>query len=179
MEDDGEPTQGSEEVARIKELLEYLRNGSREAPGGDAWEPIATDLGPDDVGRLDLDGDNEISPWELERAQRLLERAEDHPVTNDLDDDAYPVYREDYRRQEWEFDAVDTNQDGIMDVDEYHAFLVETERIAVDRDTDGDRQISYDESGLSQGDFAPLDRDHSGSLKGWEIRRAVASGALE
>jgi hypothetical protein len=177
--DDSEAARGSENIARIKQLLEALRDGSRETPGGDPIEPDAADLSPEDVDRLDLDGDREISPWEQERARRLLQRAEHHPVRYDLGDGAYPVERGDYGRQEWEFDAVDTNQDDLMDADEFYTFLIETERISLFLDTDGDRHISRDESGLSQQDFAPLDIDDSGSLKAWEIRRAVALGILD
>jgi hypothetical protein len=174
--DDHEVEPGSEEVARIRQLLKALRGDSRETPG-DALD--AAELSPEDVDRLDLDGNREIDPWEQEQVQRLLERAELHPRSNDRGDGAYPVDREDYGREKWEFDAVDTNQDSLMDLDEYHAFLVETERVSVFFDTDGDRKISFDESGFSADDFAPLDRDDSGDLKGWEIRRAVAQGALD
>ena len=46
-------------------------------------------------------------------------------------------------------------------------------------DVDGNRKISRGESGLSAEEFSFLDLDDSGSLKAWEIRRAVALGALD
>jgi len=145
---------------------------------GDAIDVDGAGLNSDDVDLLDLDRDNAILPWELERARRLVERAEQHPVKNDLGDGAYPVARGDYRRPEWEFDAVDTNRDGLMDVGEYYSFLLLTERTTLRLDANGDRQISRDESGLSDDAFAPFDRDGSGFLMGWEMRRAIALGAL-
>jgi hypothetical protein len=174
--DDSEIAPGSEEVARIKQLLEAFRNGSPATPGA---ELDAADLSPEDMDRLDLNEDQEISSWEQERARRLLQRAERHPRKNDLEDGSYPVEREDYGGSDWEFDAVDSDQDDVMDVDEYHAFLVETEKLSLSLDTDGDQNISYEESGLSADDFAPLDRDESGDLRSWEIRRAFTLGAFD
>ncbi|MBW2289184.1 MAG: hypothetical protein JRG80_03525 [Deltaproteobacteria bacterium] len=174
--DDGEIAPGSEEVTHIKELLEVLRNDSWQTPGG---ELDTTDLSPEDIDRLDLDEDREISDWEQEQALRLLERAENHPLKNDRNDRSYPVERENYRGRDSDFDAVDTNEDDVMDADEYHAFLVDAERLSVFLDTDGDRHISHEESGLSADDFAPLDRDDSGDLRPWEIRRAFALGAFD
>jgi hypothetical protein len=174
--DDSEIAPGSEEVTHIKQLLEALRNDTREAPGG---ELDTTDLSPEDIDRLDLDEDRKISPWEQEQAQRLLQRAENHPLKNDRNDRSYPVEREDYRGRDSDFDTADTNQDDVLDADEYHAFLVDAERLSVFLDTNGDRNISHEESGLSADDFAPLDRDDSGDLRPWEIRRAFALGAFD
>jgi hypothetical protein len=177
--DDREVAEGSEDIARIKQLLAALHDVSRGTSGADPTEPIAAELRPEDVDLLDLDGDREITPWELERVKRLLERAEHHPLRYDLDDGAYPVERHEYGREEWEFDAVDTNEDDLMDADEFHSFLIESERISLLLDADGDRQISRSESGLSEEDFASFDPDDSGALKAWEIRRAVALGAFD
>lgn len=176
----GEQGQGAEhtEFGRFKRQLAALRAFSKETVRGDAIDVDGAGLNSDDVDLLDLDQDNAILPWELERARRLVERAEQHPIKNDLGDGAYPVARGDYRRPEWEFDAVDTNRDGLMDVGEYYSFLLLTERTILRLDADGDQQISRDESGLSDDAFAPLDRDGSGFLMGWEMRRAMALGAL-
>ena len=86
--DDREGAHGSEEFGRFKQKLVALRDSVRETPGGDPIEPDAAGLNPEDVDRLDLDGDWAISPWELERARRLVERAERHPVKNDVGDGA-------------------------------------------------------------------------------------------
>jgi hypothetical protein len=51
--DDREVEPGSEEVARIRQLLKALRGDSRETPG-DALD--ASELSPEDVDRLDLEG---------------------------------------------------------------------------------------------------------------------------
>jgi hypothetical protein len=167
------------EFGNFKRRLASSRAFSRETARGDTIDVDAAGLSPDDVDRLDLDQDNAILAWELERARRRVERAEHHPVKNDLGDGEYPVERGDYRRPEWEFDTVDTNRDGLMAVDEYYSFLVITEKTTLRLDIDGDQRISRDEAGLSNDEFAPLDRDGSGSLKAWEIRRAVAQGALD
>lgn len=176
----GEQGRGAEHTGfgRFKRQLAALSAFSKETVRGDAIDVDGAGLNSDDVDLLDLDRDNAILPWELERARRLVERAEQHPVKNDLGDGAYPVARGDYRRPEWEFDAVDTNRDGLMDVGEYYSFLLLTERTTLRLDANGDRQISRDESGLSDDAFAPLDRDGSGFLMGWEMRRAIALGAL-
>jgi len=176
--DDNDGALGSEDFDRFKKRVDALRDSSQETPGGDPIERDAAGLNPEDVDRLDLDGDRLISPWEIERARRLLERVAFHPVRNDLGDGAFPVERGEYRRPEWEFDAVDTNRDGRMDVDEYYSFLFDAERISIHLDADRDGHISRDESGLSEQNFAPLDRDDSGFLMPWEIRKAVAQGAL-
>ncbi len=177
--DDSEGAGGREDFVRFKQLLGELIDSSEETPGDDPIEPDAAGLYPEDVDRLDLDGDRMISPWQIERARRRLERAEFHPVRNDLGDGAFPVERGEYRRPEWEFDAVDANGDGLIDVEEYSEFLVDVDEISLHLDADGDRQISRYESGLSEDEFAPLDLDDSGSLKPWEIQRAVALGALD
>ena len=177
--DDSEGAHGSEEFGRFKQKLGALRDIARETPGDDPIEPDAAGLSPEDVDRLDLDGDEAISPWELERSQRLVERAERHPVKNDVYDGAYPVERGDYARPEWEFDAIDTNRDDLMDVEEYYSFLFEAERTSHLLDTNGDGYISPDESGLAEAEFAPLDRDGSGFLMPWEMRQGVALGAFD
>ena len=177
--DDSEGAGGSEDFVRFKQLLGELIDSSQETPGDQPIEPDAAGLYPEDVDRLDLDGDRMISPWEIERARRRLKRVAFHPVKNDLGDGAFPVERGQYRRPEWEFDAVDTNRDGHMDADEYYSFLVDVDEISFHLDADGDRQISRNESGLTEDEFATLDTDDSGSLKPWEIQRAVALGALD
>ena len=177
--DDSEGAGGSEDFVRFKQLLGELIDSFQETPGDDPIEPDAAGLYPEDVDRLDLDGDRMISPWEIERARRRLERAEFHPVRNDLGDGAFPVERGEYRRPEWEFDAVDANGDGLIDVEEYYEFLVDVDEISLHLDADGDRQISRYESGLTEDEFATLNLDDSGSLQPWEIHRAVLLGALD
>ncbi len=177
--DDSEGAGGSEDFVRFEQLLGELIDSSQETPGGDPIGPDAAGLYPEDVDRLDLDGDRMISPWEIERARRRLERVEFYPVRNDLGDGAYPVERGEYRRPEWEFDAVDTNGDGLIEVEEYYEFLVDVDEISLHLDADGDRQISRYESRLSEDEFASLDLDDSGSLQRWEMRRAVALGAFD
>ncbi len=176
--DDNDGALGSEDFDRFKQLVDALSDSSQGTPGGDPIELDAARLHPEDVDRLDLDGDRLISPWEIERARQRFERAEFHPVKNDLGDGEYPVERGEYRRPEEEFDAVDTNGDREIDAPEYYEFLREIDLITVALDVDGDGNISRDESGLSKSDFAPLDRDNNGHLKPWEIRLAVALGAL-
>ena len=176
--DDSEGVRGSDDPARLDRLRKLL-DSAKEAPEGDPIEPDAADLTPEEVDDLDLDGDQEVQPWEIERARRRLERAELHPLKNDLGDGEYPIERGEYRRLESEFDAVDTNGDDLIEVDEYYEFLGEVDQITLLLDRNGDREISRDESRLSEGEFAPLDLDDSGSLKPWEIRRAVALGALD
>jgi len=167
------------ESGRFKQQLTSLLALSKEAVSGYAIDVDGAGLSSDDVDRLDIDGDNAVLPWELERAGQLVQRAEYHAAINDLGDGEYPVERGDYRRPEREFDSIDTNRDGLMDIDEYHSFLVVTERTTNRLDADGDHMISRDESGLSGNEFAPLDRDDSGSLKAWEMRRAIAHGAFD
>jgi hypothetical protein len=128
---------------------------------------------------VDLDRDRDISSSELARAQGLAERAENYPKKNDRGDGEYPVERREYRREEWKFDAIDTNQDDLIDVNEYHSFLLDTETLVLQLDANGNQRISYDESGLPEGEFMALDVDDSGSLERPEMRRAVASGALD
>lgn len=176
--DDNDAALGSEDFDRFKQLVDALSDSSGETPGGDPIERDAARLHPGDVDRLDLDGDRVISPWEIERARQRLARVEFHPVKNDLGDGEYPVERGEYRRPEEEFDAVDTNGDDEFGPREYYELLLEVDLITVALDVDGDGNISRDESGLSKSDFAPLDRDHSGHLKPWEIRLAVLQGAL-
>jgi hypothetical protein len=169
----------SEDFDRFKQLVDALSDSSQGTPGGDPIERDPALLHPEDVERLDLDGDRAISPWEIERARLRLARAENHPVKNDLGDGEYPVERGEYGRPEVEFDEVDTNGDDVFDVGEYYEFLRDMDLIIVALDVDGDGNISRDESGLSESDFAPLDRDKNGHLKPWEIRLAVARGALD
>lgn len=166
------------EFGRFKRQLAALRAFSQETVRGDAIDVDGAGLNSDDVDRFDLDRDNAVLPWEVERARRLVERAERHPIKNDLGDGEYPVERGDYKRPEREFDTIDTNRDGLMDIDEYYSFLLVTERTTNRLDADGNGLISRDESGLSDNAFAPLDRDGSGFLMGWEMRRAIALGAL-
>ncbi len=168
----------SGEFGQFKQLVDSMRAFFEENPRGSPIDADAAGLFADDVDRLDFDEDGAISPRELGRARRLVERAEHHPVRNDRDDGVYPVERDGYRRPDWEFDTIDTNRDGLMDVDEYYSFLVDTERISFRLDRDGDGEISRYESGLTDDDFALLDFNDSGSLKPGEMRRAVAQGAL-
>jgi hypothetical protein len=176
--DDEEAARRGEEFDRFKQLVEGLRDSSQRTPGGDPIETDAARLDPEDADRLDLDGDGAISPGEIERARRRLERAELHPEKNDRGDAAYPIGREEYARSKEEFDAVDTNRDDVFDVGEYYDFLVHVDRITLGLDRDGNRAISLDESRLSEYEFAPLDVDDSGDLAPWEMRRAVALEAL-
>jgi len=177
--DDNDSALDSEDFDRFKELVDALRDSSRGTPGGDPIERDAAGLYPEDVNRIDLDGDGVISPWEIERARQRLGRVEFHPVRNDLGDGEYPVERGEYRRPEEEFDAIDANGDDEFDAREYHDFLLEVDLITDDLDVDGDGNISRDESGLPESDFAALDRDDSGHLKPWEIYHAVILGALD
>jgi hypothetical protein len=175
--DTREPERGREGIDRIEKLLEALRAGSR--PGGEPFELDTLDLHPDDLARLDLDQDSELAPWELIRAEQLIDLTDHYPVRGDLHDDSYPMERRDYNREEWEFDAVDANRDDRIDADEYHALVVEAEKVSRRLDSDGDRYIDRSESGLSENEFEPLDFNDSGTLKDYEIRRAVALGVLE
>ena len=167
------------EFNRFKQTLVALSVVSQETVTGDPIDADRAGLDSDDVDRLDLDRDHAILSWELETVQRLVEQAERFPVKNDLLDGAYPVERGDYRRPEWEFDTVDTNRDDRIDVEEYYSFILDAEKTSLLLDANGDRRISRDESGLSEDGFAPLDRDGSGFLKTWEIRRAIARGELD
>jgi hypothetical protein len=175
---DDRGTHGSERFEQLKRLVETLRKSSQMAPGDDLSESDAPYLNSDDLDRLDVDQDHEVSPWEVNKDKQRIKRAGNHPLMNDLGDGAYPVDRGEYRRPDEEFDSIDTDGDDELDVDEYYAFLVDVDRITFDLDVNGDRSISRDESGLSEGDFAPLDRDDSGELQPWEIRRAIALKAL-
>lgn len=177
--DDNDAALGSEDFDRFKQLVDALSDSSGETPGGDPIERDAAGLHPEDVDRLDLDGDGVISPWEIERARQRLERVEFHPVKNDMGDGEYPVERGEYRRPEEEFNPVDTNGDDKFGPREYYEFLLKIDLITVALDANGDGNISRAESGLPESDFAPLDRDHSGHLKPWEIRLAVALGAWD
>ena len=168
----------SGEFGQFKQLVDSMRAFFEENPRGSPIDADAAGLFADDVDRLDFDEDGAISPRELGRARRLVERAEHHPVRNDRDDGAYPVERDGYRRPDREFDAIDANRDGLMEVDEYYSFLVDAEKISLLLDANGDGKIGRDESGLSDENFAPLDRDDNGFLMPWEIRKAVARGAL-
>jgi hypothetical protein len=176
--DDEEAARRSEEFDRFKQLVEELRESFQEVPGGDPLASDAAGLDPEDVGRLDLDGDGVISAWEIEKARRRLERAELHPERFDRGDAAYPIGREEYARSEDEFYAVDRNRDDEFDAAEYYEFLVHVDRITLSLDRDGDRAISRDESRLSEYEFAPLDVDGSGDLQRWEMRRAIALEAF-
>ena len=105
---DGENAGGSEELGRSGQKLGALGDGSHETPGDDPIEPDAAELSPEDLERIDLDGDGALSAWELATARRLRDLAERYPVKNDLYDGAYPVEREDYAKREQEFDWIDT-----------------------------------------------------------------------
>ena len=94
---------------------------------------------------------------------------------DDSDDAAYPIDFESYSRA-WGFEVIDTNGDGWMGESEYYSFLYETLQDSYQLDSDGDRRLSRAESGLSEEQFRLVDRDRSGSLKVWEIRRAVGRG---
>jgi hypothetical protein len=176
---DDEGARRQRDFDRFKRLVDGLHDTSRETPGGRPIEPDEAGLKPEDVARLDLDGDRVISPWELDLARRRLGRAESHPADSDLGDAEYPVGREEYARSEEEFAAVDANRDGVFDIGEYLDFLLLVDRITFSLDVDRDRKISRNESRLSDEDFAPLDVDDSGYLRRWEIRRAIALDALD
>ncbi len=167
----------SEEFGRFKQLVDSMHAFFEENPKGSPIDAESAGLSADDVERLDLDRDGDISPWELEKARQMVARAEHLPDKHAFDG-AYPVERGDYRRPDFEFDAIDTNRDGLVGVDEYYSFLVDTERITFRLDRDGDGKISRYESGLTEDDFALLDFNDSGSLKPGEVRRAVALGEL-
>ena len=169
----------SEEFGRFTQQLALLDAASRDTARGDPIDADEAGLSADDVGRIDLDGDGDIAHWELDRTGKLAGLAEEHAVRNDLDDGAYPIDRRDYKRMDWEFVGVDTNQDGQMDVEEYYSFVFDSTKLTVLLDSDGDWRISPGESGLSADDFAALDRDRSGSLKLGEVRRAIALGVLD
>ena len=172
--DDNEDARKSEDFDRFKELLDSLRGAPQEGDGGEDADTAA--LNPEDLDRLDLDGDQTISPWELDRAEQLVRRAERHPEKNDLEDGAYPTERQDYGTPH-QFDVIDTNRDGVIDVEEYYSFLFDTLRESVILDRDGDRLVSFAESGFSEDEFALLDRDNNGYLEVSQIRRAIARGA--
>jgi len=162
----------------LKRRLAALRAVARESGAGQPIDAGAAGLDAVAVEQIDLDRDGELSSWELATLDQITERAERFPRKSDLADGAYPIERADYGRPEWEFDSIDTNRDGEMDVDEEYAFLLDAARTTVALDSDGDGQVSYDESGLSAAQFDPLDRDGSGMLQPWEIRRAIALGGI-
>lgn len=165
--------------AGFKELVAALSALSKGKAGVAPIDVDAVGVNENEVAQLDLDGDRAVAPWEVRMAEKLTQRAEKHPVKNDLDDGAYPIDREDYGRPDWEFEEIDTNGDGDMDVDEYYAFLADTERVLVRLDINEDRAVSFEESGLPADEFAALDRDDSGDLKPWELRQAQALGTWD
>lgn len=161
----------------FKQMLDRLGEISR-AQQTAADDPIDTsgaDLDPDELASVDLDGDGAIAGWELVALDQLVVRTDYHPFKHDSDDAAYPIDFESYSRA-WEFEVIDTNGDGWMGESEYYSFLYETLQDSYQLDSDGDRRLSRAESGLSEEQFRLVDRDRSGSLKVWEIRRAVGRG---
>jgi hypothetical protein len=179
VSNDREDSRARDDFTRLKERLAALDALSQGQSGTSPIDAEAAGLSEQDVHELDLDGDEGLARWEVKMAEKLTQRAENHPTKNDLADGEYPTAREDYGRPEHEFDEIDTNRDGSMDVDEYYAFLADTQRVTVQLDENGDRDVSFEESGLSDGDFAPLDQDDSGTLKPWEMRAAMGAGAFD
>jgi len=177
--EEGRENAEQDDFGSFRQRVDSLRAIFTENAGGEPIDPDSAGLSQDDVDRLDLDRDRFISSWELEKARQLAERAEDHPVRSDRGDGEYPIERGEYSRRGWEFDAIDTNRDDLVDVDEYYSFLFDTATLTLLLDEDGDRQISNYESRLPEDEFRALDVDESGLLKGWEMRRAVALGALD
>jgi hypothetical protein len=150
-----------------------------EMPGeGDAVDP--EDLPPteDELAQMDVDGDDEISQWELDRTAARESRVKNHPVKNDEGDGEYPIELENYRKPHI-FDAIDTNRDGLMDEPEYRAFLFNADGVLTVRDANQDNMLSVDESGLSQEAFDALDGDRSETLEIRELRDAVALGDID
>jgi hypothetical protein len=170
---------GDDDFDHFKERLASLQALSKAGPPGETIDPDVAGVSAEEMDRLDLDQDRALAGWELERSRRLTQQADNHPVKNDQGDGAYPIERADYRRTAPEFDAVDSNGDDVLDVDEYYEFLLDAERTSLTLDVDGDRYVSASESGLAEGDFARFDRDDSGRLEDRELRRAIAEGALQ
>lgn len=166
------------DASDLKKRLEELHEIAR-AQGVARSAPIDTGgegPSPDDLARFDLDADGAVAPWELDRVKQLLERAERHPVANDQGDGAYPIDAQSYGRTDWEFEAIDANRDGLIELDEFYSLLFDSLQQSIILDRDGDNGVSLDESGLGRDRFEAVDRDGSGSLKTWEIRQAMARG---
>lgn len=163
--------------AILEQALGVLVDASRDqqTPVDAPIDTSESELGFDEVAGFDLDGDAAASPWELEEIQKLIERARDHPSENDNGDGAYPIEQEEYGRA-WEFEALDTDSDGSIDEQEYYSFLFDTLQESYLLDRDGDRQVNLQESGLSSAAFDEVDRNGSGRLQVWELRRGVGRG---
>ena len=162
---------------KVEQTLGVLIDAAKaqETPADDPIDTEDSELGPEEIAAFDLDGDAAASPWELEEVLKLIERAEDHPLKNDRGDAAYPIERDEYTRA-WEFEALDINDDGSIDAPEYYLFLFDTLQQFYRLDANGDRGLSPSESGLSGEQFEVVDRNGSGLLQVWEIRRGVGRG---
>ena len=126
--------------------------------------------------RTDLDLDDEIAPWEIEKTRRLDKRAENYPRRNDNGDGAYPIEQSESPMPEDSFDNIDANGDDQLDKDEYYMHLVRSEAIFMQHDENGDRKISHGESGLSASEFENHDSNHNNTLNDLEWQKVVAAG---
>ncbi|HIK84076.1 MAG TPA: hypothetical protein EYG08_03090 [Myxococcales bacterium] len=167
---------GHESSSQLLNTLRKIARGE-EWVGSIDWDRTA--LNSEELRSLDLDQDGFVAESEVEKALKLVERAERFPVNSDFVDGSYPIERENSRRPEWEFEVVDTNRDDRIEIEEYLSFLLVAESTKARLDGDGDLNVSFEESGLSADEFAPLDRDGDRTLRYSEIRRAIAFGAFD
>ena len=99
------------------------------------------------LGAFDLDGDGVLSEEEREAAKVVLEqRRQDLLDEFDVDEDGMLSEEERDAVRAARFDEKDTNDDGVLDLDEFVASLEERIKSHFDRlDQDDDGEISKDE----------------------------------
>jgi hypothetical protein len=144
--------------------------------GADPSGPDAAGPTLEELERTDLDLDEEISPWEIEKTRRLDRRAENYPRRNDNGDGAYPIEQNESPMSEDSFDNIDTNGDDQLDKDEYYMHLVRSEANFMQHDKNGNGQISHGESKLSTSEFKNHDTNHNNTLSDLEWQKVVAAG---